>query len=128
MVMGVDSNITTVSVSKNADTGSRVEAVAAVSPRPKLPDDGKNLPPGKTAEPVVDEKAIEEAVREFEQQAQLAQRELHFSIDKDSGRTVIKVMDASTQEVVRQIPSDEALRVARKLSEGEKLELFNSFT
>ncbi len=131
MVTGVNTETTVAVVSNSSNKTGRVQAVSAVAPRPKLPGEGKTLPSGdkKTNDDAaVDPKAMEEALREFEQQAQLVQRELHFSIDKDSGRTVIKVMDASTQELVRQIPSDEALRFARKLSQGEKLELFNSFT
>ena len=112
---------------KTPSDGSKVEAVNAVNPSPNLPGDGKPLPHEKP-ELSNEQQEIESTLREFEQHAQMVQRELRFSIDRDSGKTVIKVMDANTQELVRQIPSDEALRFARKLSEGEKLELFNSFT
>lgn len=40
---------------------------------------------------------------------------LAFSVDEDSGRTVVKVIDRVTDEVVRQIPSQEALDIARAL-------------
>ena len=111
---------------KTPSSDDRVTAVAAVTPSKNLPDEGKTLPQDRASSPP-DQQEIEATLREFEKQAQLVQRELHFSIDRDSGKTVIKVMDASTRELVRQIPSDEALRFARKLSQDEKLELFNSF-
>jgi flagellar protein FlaG len=40
---------------------------------------------------------------------------LRFSIDEDSKGIVVKVIDQNTQEVVRQIPSKEALEIAKSL-------------
>ena len=40
---------------------------------------------------------------------QQSRRELHFSVDENSGRTVIKVIDSATQELVRQIPPEQLL-------------------
>ncbi|MCG6966522.1 MAG: flagellar protein FlaG [Chromatiaceae bacterium] len=45
-------------------------------------------------------------------------RELRFSIDQDSGDTVIKVVDRETEEVVRQIPSEELMRLRKRLQEA----------
>ena len=45
------------------------------------------------------------------------QRELHFAVDDQSGETVIKVVDRATDEVVRQIPSEEVLRLRQRLAE-----------
>lgn len=76
----------------------------------------------------VSSEKIDDAVRELNEHIQVVQRELHFSVDEDSGRTVIKVMDLATQEVIRQIPNEEALKVARKLGEGVDLNLFSEYT
>jgi len=43
---------------------------------------------------------------------------LQFSIDEDSKDIVVKVIDQSTKEVVRQIPSKEALQIAKSLDES----------
>lgn len=40
---------------------------------------------------------------------------LQFSIDRDTGRMVIKVVDAVTKEVIRQIPPDEVLRLDKAM-------------
>lgn len=40
---------------------------------------------------------------------------LRFSIDQDSGKTVVKVVDAQTDQVIRQIPSEEVLEIAKDL-------------
>lgn len=45
------------------------------------------------------------------------QRELHFAVDDQSGETVIKVVDRATDEVVRQIPSEDVLRLRQRLAE-----------
>ncbi len=38
---------------------------------------------------------------------------LQFRVDEASGRTVVTVLDGETQEVIRQVPSEELLRMAR---------------
>jgi len=49
---------------------------------------------------------------------------LQFSIDEDTGKTIIKVMDVHTEEVIRQIPTEEAVKIARTLDKVQGL-LFN---
>ncbi len=44
-------------------------------------------------------------------------RELRFSIDEDSGRAVVQVLDSETGEMIRQLPSDEILAVSRHIRE-----------
>jgi flagellar protein FlaG len=65
----------------------------------------------------VDSEKLQETVREMNQKVQNLRRNLQFSIDDQSGRTVIKVIDSETHEVVRQIPSEEILNVAHRLME-----------
>jgi flagellar protein FlaG len=42
-------------------------------------------------------------------------RNLEFRVDDSTGRTVITVRDASTGDVIRQIPNEEALAIAQRL-------------
>jgi flagellar protein FlaG len=44
-----------------------------------------------------------------------ASRELTFSVDEVTGKTVVRVMDQTTGKVVRQIPSEVALALAARL-------------
>lgn len=76
----------------------------------------------------IDSEKLVEVVRELNEHVQAVQRELHFSVDEDTGQTVIKVTDLATNEVIRQIPNEEALNFARKLNEGADLKLFNEYT
>ncbi|EKD73314.1 MAG: hypothetical protein ACD_45C00364G0001 [uncultured bacterium] len=41
--------------------------------------------------------------------------QLDFSVDDDSGRTIVKVIDTETKELIRQIPSQEMLEIAKAL-------------
>jgi flagellar protein FlaG len=49
------------------------------------------------------------------------QRNLSFSVDQTTGKTVVRVVRAGTGEVVRQIPSEEALVIAASLAAGNSL-------
>lgn len=42
-------------------------------------------------------------------------RNLEFRVDEATGHTVITVRDASTGDVIRQIPNEEALAIAQRL-------------
>lgn len=46
---------------------------------------------------------------------QSLQRELRFIVDAESGRGVVEIADPDTGEVLRQIPSEVALRLVRNL-------------
>jgi flagellar protein FlaG len=53
--------------------------------------------------------------RQIESYLRSTGRSLQFSTDSSSGRTVISVRDAATGELIRQIPSEEALRLSQAL-------------
>jgi flagellar protein FlaG len=73
---------------------------------------GRDLPPPEAPVSAAD---IERAVQRMNELMSDTQRSLRFQIDEASGRTVITVLDATTNEVVRQIPSPELLAVLRHL-------------
>ncbi|MCO6412062.1 MAG: flagellar protein FlaG [Thiogranum sp.] len=81
---------------------------------------GQNMPPSATGD-AEDVKQYESAVSKISDFVQNFQRDLLFSIDKESDRLVVKVVDSQTQEVIRQIPSEETLRIARNLDSPESL-------
>ncbi len=55
---------------------------------------------------------LRNAVREANDISKLQSRRLNFSIDAVTDRIVVKVIDENTDEVVRQIPSEEMLKLA----------------
>lgn len=70
------------------------------------------------------EEQIQQAVQKIQGVVDNLAHNLHFSIDEDTGKTVIKVMDTHTKEVIRQIPTEEAINIARTLDKVQGL-LFN---
>jgi len=81
---------------------------------------GQDLPLERT-EDAADVEKVETAVSQITDFVQNFQRDLQFTIDKESDRLVVKVVDSETQEVIRQIPSEETLRIARNLDSPESL-------
>lgn len=67
-------------------------------------------PQSKAIEPSRDQ--LDAAVSKLNDYVQNVQRTLSFSVDKDTGVTVVKVIDTATNELVRQIPAEETLKLA----------------
>lgn len=49
------------------------------------------------------------------------QRALDFDVAKESNRIIITVIDRNTNEVIRQIPPEEAIELAEKIKSGDDL-------
>jgi flagellar protein FlaG len=47
--------------------------------------------------------------------------ELNFSLDEESGRMMVRIVDRQTDEVIRQIPSEELLRISKALDKLQGL-------
>lgn len=58
---------------------------------------------------------VQEAIDQIQKFTQTLAQNLNFSIDEETGKTVVKVMDTQTNEVIRQIPSAEAIDIARTI-------------
>ncbi len=58
---------------------------------------------------------VDEALQVLNKAAVFEQRSLSFMVDEASGKSIIKVMDKSTEQVIRQIPSEELLKVAQDI-------------
>ncbi len=70
---------------------------------------------GKQKEMQNPSQGIDQAVRDINSYLQKVQRNLEFSVDKDTKQVVVKVIDAESGEVVRQIPAEAVLAMARDL-------------
>lgn len=64
---------------------------------------------------------VEEAVSKVSEFVSRTSNQINISIDKESGMRVVKVVDAATNEVVRQIPSEEIVAIARALDKLQGL-------
>ncbi|MDC0663836.1 flagellar protein FlaG [Marinobacter sp. SS21] len=68
---------------------------------------------------------LDDAVSRLNDFIQNVQRDLQFEIDHELGETIVRVVDQQTQEVIRQMPDEVALRLAENLQQDEPLTLFN---
>ena len=59
---------------------------------------------------------VAKAAKEIQSFVQSMGRNLNFSIDQTTGYHVVRVMNPETNEVVRQLPSEELLRIAQSMS------------
>ncbi len=89
---------------------------------------GKELPVSKeqSMDAETRNNEVKEAVSKLNEFAQKTQRDLDFQIDEDSGKTVIRVYDRASEKLVRQIPDEAALELAKKLNSEEPSLLFSA--
>lgn len=59
--------------------------------------------------------ALEEATKRVQQFLEPKTSSLKFSIDDQSGVRIVRVIDNETKDVIRQIPSEEMVAIARAL-------------
>ena len=64
---------------------------------------------------------LSSAVAHLNQYIDSAISSVEFSMDSDSGKTVVKVIDSETRKVLRQIPNAEALSLSKSLDRVEGL-------
>ncbi len=65
--------------------------------------------------PAMSERKLKQVLLDLTEHVQNLQRSLQFSVDDESGETVVRVVDSETKEVIRQIPSEELLAIANRL-------------
>ena len=80
--------------------------------RQQSPGSGEPVPPVAATPPVAE---VKEAVSRLNQYVQTLRRDLEFRVDESTNKVVVTVLDPQSKEVIRQIPSEEVLAVARSL-------------
>ncbi len=104
--------------------GSRSQARAASGSASPL----EATPPAQEAASIQAEQSVasarepvEQAISSIQGFVQSIRRDLNFDLDDSSGRMVVKVTDSASGDVIRQIPSEDALRLAENLEEIRSL-------
>ena len=64
---------------------------------------------------------LEKAIKDTQEFVQSTQRQLNFSIDDSTGQVVVKVIATDSGKVVRQLPSEAALKLAKSFSDASSL-------
>jgi flagellar protein FlaG len=60
---------------------------------------------------------IEQIVSELNNFIQIFNTKIAFEIDKETKKTVLKIIDAQSNEIIRQIPPEELLAISKRISE-----------
>ena len=81
---------------------------------------------GDTESRAADPQAVKEAVAAANEAVKSIKSEVEFSIDEDSGKTIVRVVDKQTGTVIRQMPSKELLEIAKSLDRLQGLLVRNS--
>jgi len=69
----------------------------------------------------VSKAALDVAVKKLNEFVAPALQTIVFSLDSESDRMVVRVVDMSTKEVLRQIPNEEVLKISRTLDKLQGL-------
>lgn len=98
-----------------AAAGRVAEATGAVAPS------SSQAVAAKPAVAEVSRSQVEDAVASIQEFVQSVKRDLNFAVDDGSGQVIVKVTDPSSGDLIRQIPSEEALQLAENLTEVRSL-------
>ena len=74
-------------------------------------------PPGR----IPSEEELQASTKKVQEFVNSAVNDIEFSIDEDSGQTVVKIVDRATKNVIRQMPSEEMLELAEALDKLQGL-------
>jgi len=102
----------TAAIAGSSDSGKST-AAAAHAPRPAAPPPSETRKIEQQAE--LSRQSVEKLVERIGKAIQIERRSLSFTVDTDLGKTILKVIDLETDEVIRQIPSEELLRIAEAI-------------
>jgi len=90
-----------------AEVSGQNQTVASITKMEKSGFSGNDANP--------DKQQVSEAVKNMNDFLQMVRRTLQFTMDEDSGRMVVQIKDAETDQVIRQIPPENMLKLAKEL-------------
>ena len=120
--MNIQSINTSTLVSATAQRSPNIGADTSVS----VQQSNTTTPTTQAVQPAVENRPISSdqlnaAVKAANDFVSMVNDSVQFSIDDATGKTIIKVIDKSTEEVLRQIPSEEMLTIAKALDDMKGL-------
>lgn len=89
------------SVAQKAD-----KPMAAVAPPPSQP---------------ASKAAVEDAVRQANEFIKPVSESIQFTLDQDSGKLIVKMVDLETNQILRQFPSEEMLALSKAMDKLQGL-------
>jgi flagellar protein FlaG len=112
----VRQNVSPIAGESRTQQSTVIEANKAVA-RQGSSDDGQSVPPTKDSSQPSNEQ-LEQVAENLNKHVQSLKRDLHFSVDDDTGETVIRVVDSQSQKTIRTIPSEEFLSIQQQFNQS----------
>lgn len=112
-IQGIGLGLKTVSQNTNADNIVNSALKTAINTISESAIDGKT----DMETPIIDSKTIAKTVEEIQKFCDMCGRKLQFKVNNDTKKIVVKVIDASTDKVVREIPSEEIQKLQARIRE-----------
>lgn len=108
--------------SETSSRGGRVMGATANEASLSAPSVEKLNKQGSVAEnTTLTVEEISETVEALNDMMRSIERGINFRVDDDNGRTVIKIMDKQTSELIKQIPSEDILRLINSMQNMQSL-------
>lgn len=108
---GIHPSIATATVDVGPKVATQDSQAAAAVNKPAAP-----VEPPKAPLPTPEE--VSAAAKQIETYLRTSGREFEFRVDEDTHITIVTVREAATGEVIRQIPNEEVVQLAKSLGSG----------
>ena len=99
-------------IESNVQPASRAVVVNAVSTAPR---------PAPLVALAASEEEVNQAIAAANTALKHVSSDLEFAVDASTGRNVLRVIDATTKQIIRQFPSEELLAITRALDRFQGL-------
>lgn len=123
-IQNADATVKTSTDLTNTQSATSVDAKESTKGASSLTDNVKAMSLENTLKQREEKQVAEEQEAKQQEQAEAIMQELNtqnlglsFSINKDIDSTVISVLDKNTDDLVRQIPSEEFIRVSKAMKQ-----------
>ncbi len=101
--------------------GSSALSKANNAQKAQKPDASQQAVKQAVKQPPVDKTALQDAVKKLNETVAPALQTVEFEIDEETDKTVVKVIDKESKEVIRQMPNEEALAFSKTLDKLQGL-------
>ncbi|WP_028240713.1 flagellar protein FlaG [Stutzerimonas azotifigens] len=110
-------DITSIGGSNLAPTRAQAQAEESRNPAVNAGEASRAASSGQEA----GQAGLQRAVSQLQEYVQSTHRDLRFELDESTGQVVVQVYAGHSGELIRQIPSEEALRLSEQLEEMRSL-------
>lgn len=77
-----------------------------------------DIAPERAADQATTVEQLDQAIKDINKSLKDNVQGIEFSVDDDNGKVIVKVVDQDTKELIRQMPSEEALQIAKAIDQA----------